>query len=167
MLYKRFFILLLLTLSLPTFATHAAAKNYDLAFVTIDIPDSCNFTTRDGAVFVVNETDHFFTLNVVERNKDISLEEYAKNLSKSISGQPVGKVGEDGWGFFVKIAMVPFNVLVMENDSHVMELFTDQNRADWPEDIKTAFTSLQSKRPELAPLLHKLLTTQQQAKPLD
>ena len=161
MLCKRFFLLLLLALSLPAFAVNATAKSYDLEFVTADIPDSCNFMTRDGAIFVVDENDHFFTLNIVERDKASSLEDYAKNLSKSINGGSVSKVGEDGWGFFVKIAMVPFNVLVMANDSHVVELFTDENRAEWPEDISSAFNSMQSKKPELAPLLHKVRTTQQ------
>ena len=159
MLYKRFFIFLLLALSLPFFAVHAAAKNYDLTFVTADIPDSCNFMTRDGALFVVDEEDHFFTLNIVDRDKNVSLEEYAQKLSQSLKGGPASKVGEDGWGFLVKVAVVPFDVLVMADDKHVIELFTDVDRGEWPDDIKNAFHSMKSKTPELAPLLHKITTS--------
>ena len=159
MIYKRFFIFLLLALSLPFFAVHAAAKNYDLTFVTADIPDSCNFMTRDGALFVVDEEDHFFTLNIVDREKNVSLEEYAQKLSQSLKGGPVSKVGEDGWGFLVKVAVVPFDVLVMADDKHVIELFTDVDRGEWPDDIKNAFHSMKSKTPELAPLLHKITTS--------
>lgn len=159
MLYKRFFIFLLLALSLPGFTVDASAKTYDLTLVTADIPDSCNFMTRDGALFVVDEEDHFFTLNIVDRDKNISLEEYAQKLSQSLKGGPISKVGEDGWGFLVKIAVVPFDVLVMADDKHVIELFTDVNRAEWPEDITRAFNSIKSKTPELAPLLHKILTS--------
>ena len=156
--HLRFLTFLLLALSLAFVAAPAHAKPYDLAFVTADIPDSCNFMTRDGALFVLDDEDHFFTINVTDRARDVSLKEYAENLSRSIKGGPVSQVGEDGYGFTVKIAMVPFDVLVMADEAHVVELFTDLNKAEWPEDISSAYASVKSKTPELAPLLHKILT---------
>ncbi|OXS28090.1 MAG: hypothetical protein BCS36_01835 [Desulfovibrio sp. MES5] len=155
---QRFLTFLLLALSLPLIAVHASAKSYELAFVTADIPDSCNFMTRDGALFVLDDEDHFFTVNVTDRAKDVSLQQHAENLSRSLKGGPISKVGDDGWGFTVKIAMVPFDVLVMADEKHVVELFTDLNKAEWPEDIGSAYASVKGKTPELAPLLHKILT---------
>ncbi|MEG6503380.1 MULTISPECIES: hypothetical protein [unclassified Desulfovibrio] len=160
MMYPRF-VFCLLALCLTVFAAPAAAKTYDLAFISADIPDACHFMTRDGAVFVLDDEDHFFTLNIVERDKSVSLEEYAQKLSRSINGGPVSKAGEDAWTFLVKVAVVPFNVLVMGNDEHVAELFTDQNRAEWPKDIKSALDSIKGKTPALDSLLQKLLAPRQ------
>ena len=156
--HQRFLTFLLLALSLAFVAAPAHAKPYELAFVTADIPDSCNFMTRDGALFVLDDEDHFFTVNVTDRVKDVSLQQHAENLSRSLKGGPVTQVGEDGYGFTVKIAMVPFDVLVMADESHVVELFTDLNKAQWPEDISSAYASVKGKTPELAPLLHKILS---------
>ena len=152
-MYPRF-VFSLLALCLTVFA---AAKTYDLAFISADIPDACHFMTRDGAVFVVDDEDHFFTINVVERDKNTSLEEYAQKLSRSINGGPVSKAGEDAWTFIVKVAVVPFDVLVMGDDEHVVELFTDQNRADWPKDIKGALDSIKGKTPALDSLVQRVL----------
>lgn len=156
MMYPRF-VFSLLALCLTVFAAPAAAKTYDLAFISVDIPDACHFMTRDGAVFVVDDEDHFFTINVVERDKNTSLEEYAQKLSRSINGGPVSKAGEDAWTFIVKVAVVPFDVLVMGDDEHVVELFTDQNRADWPKDIKGALDSIKGKTPALDSLVQRVL----------
>lgn len=156
MMYPRF-VFSLLVLCLTVFAAPAAAKTYDLAFISADIPDACHFMTRDGAVFVVDDEDHFFTINVVERDKNTSLEEYAQKLSRSINGGPVSKAGEDAWTFIVKVAVVPFDVLVMGDDEHVVELFTDQNRADWPKDIKGALDSIKGKTPALDSLVQRVL----------
>ena len=46
----------------------------------------------------------------------------------------------------------------MADESHVVELFTDLNKAQWPEDIGSAYASVKGKTPELAPLLHRILT---------
>ena len=108
-------------------------------------------------MFVVDDEDHFFTINVVERDKNTSLEEYAQKLSRSINGGPVSKAGEDAWTFIVKVAVVPFDVLVMGDDEHVVELFTDQNRADWPKDIKGALDSIKGKTPALDSLVQRVL----------
>ena len=156
MKYPRF-VFSPLALCLTVFAAPAAAKTYDLAFISADIPDACHFMTRDGAVFVVDDEDHFFTINVVERDKNTSLEEYAQKLSRSINGGPVSKAGEDAWTFIVKVAVVPFDVLVMGDDEHVVELFTDQNRADWPKDIKGALDSIKGKTPALDSLVQRVL----------
>ena len=155
-MYPRF-VFSPLALCLTVFAAPAAAKTYDLAFISADIPDACHFMTRDGAVFVVDDEDHFFTINVVERDKNTSLEEYAQKLSRSINGGPVSKAGEDAWTFIVKVAVVPFDVLVMGDDEHVVELFTDQNRADWPKDIKGALDSIKGKTPALDSLVQRVL----------
>ena len=159
-MYPRF-VFSLLALCLILVATPAAAKNYDLAFINIDIPDTCHFTTRDGAVFVVDDADHFFTLNVIPRDKNVSLEEYAQKLSGTINGGPVSKADENTWTFIVKVAVVPFDVFVMGDDEHVVELFTDQNRAEWADDIKSALESIKGKTPALDSLLQKLLAPRQ------
>lgn len=156
--HQRIPIFLLLALCLTFIAAPAHAKPYDLAFVTADIPDSCNFMTRDGALFVLDDEDHFFTVNVTDRAKGVSLQQHAEDLSRSLKGGPISKVGDDGYAFTVKIAMVPFDVLVMADEKHVVELFTDLNRAEWPEDISNAYASVKGKTPDLAPLLHKILT---------
>ena len=156
--HQRFLSFMILALSLAFVTSPAQAKPYDLAFVTVDVPDSCHFMTRDGALFVLDDEDHFFTINVTERAGNVSVKEYAENLSRSLKGGPVSQVGEDRYGFTVKIAMVPFDVLVMADESHVVELFTDQNRAEWPKDIGSAYASVKGKTSELAPLLHKILT---------
>lgn len=159
-MYPRF-VFSLLALCLIIAAAPAAAKTYDLAFISVDIPDSCHFMTRDGAVFVVDEADHFFTINVVARDKNVSLEDYAQKLSGTLNGGPVSKAGENAWAFIVKVAVVPFDVLVMGDDEHVVELFTDLNRAEWGDDIKGALESIKGKSPALDSLLQKVLAPRQ------
>lgn len=42
----------------------AQAKEYQFTFVTMDIPDSCHFMPREGAIFVQDDNNHFFTLDI-------------------------------------------------------------------------------------------------------
>jgi hypothetical protein len=134
----------------------AQAREYQFAFVTMDIPDSCHFMPREGAIFVQDDHNHFFTLDIKPLEAGTDPATHAAALAAQQGGGPV-RAADEAWSFTVTGRSVPYAVTVLADSSHLVTMYTDLQRAGWPEDLKSALASVKGKDPTVEALLRRML----------
>lgn len=134
----------------------AQAKEYQFTFVTMDIPDSCHFMPREGAIFVQDDNNHFFTLDIKPVDAATDPAAYAATLAANQNGGAV-RAADGAWSFDVTGRSVPYAVTVLADADHMITMYTDMRRAQWPEDLKTALNSAKGKDPAVDALLRRII----------
>ena len=134
----------------------AQAKEYQFTFVTMDIPDSCHFMPREGAIFVQDDNNHFFTLDIKPVDAATDPAAYAATLAANQNGGAV-RAADGAWSFNVTGRSVPYAVTVLADADHMITMYTDMRRAQWPEDLKTALNSAKGKDPAVDALLRRII----------